>query len=293
MNSPSVFVRCNSGFVQIVFNFFQILSSTHRVHGCEEHWLPVPSEAFCSQDQSTSDYGVHFISVPDVVDVLGKVIRQQYIVLQCRINDTTSWTSLKSLGSTRICRTNKDSSIIEICSSLLSLLPGKFPNHQLSIAKCQQTLPWILQSVRQVVLLHRLFEECSYHVAVLWSWTLTLQNNDDRIVVDQCLSISFHEQEPPCAYKQFNVLNGNFFWRVCDVFIDPIHNTNPWNCSVFKQWFDHDINATTSVVRIDFHFQHWVDYRIRTNPPSRSGCFEISRLCVFSKREEVSIPNFL
>ena len=32
--------------VHIVFNFFQILISVHRLHGCEERWLPVPSEAF-------------------------------------------------------------------------------------------------------------------------------------------------------------------------------------------------------------------------------------------------------
>ena len=37
------------------------------------------------------DNGVHFESVLDVVDVLGKVIRQQYIVLQWWINKFTSW----------------------------------------------------------------------------------------------------------------------------------------------------------------------------------------------------------
>ena len=65
-----MFIRCVSGFVQIVFNFFQILSSIHRVHGCDDHFLPVPSEAFSFWDQSTFDNGVHFESVPDVVDVL-------------------------------------------------------------------------------------------------------------------------------------------------------------------------------------------------------------------------------
>ena len=57
----------------------------HRVHGCEEHGLPVPFGASSSWNQSTFDDGVHFVSVPDVVDVLGEVIRQQYIVLQCRL----------------------------------------------------------------------------------------------------------------------------------------------------------------------------------------------------------------
>ena len=74
-----------------------------------------------------------------------------------------------------------------------------------------------------------------------------------------------------CADEQFNVLSGNFF---CDVSVDTIQNANPRNCSVFKQWFDHDINAITSFVVIEFHIQDWVDLRIWTNPPTRSGCCE-------------------
>ena len=35
----------------------------------------------------------------------------------------------------------------------------------------------------------------------------------------------------------------------------PFHNANPWNCSAFKQGFDHDIFTITSIVRIDFHIQ--------------------------------------
>ena len=38
VNAPSIFVDRNSGFVQIVLNFFQILIDVHRVHGCEKHW---------------------------------------------------------------------------------------------------------------------------------------------------------------------------------------------------------------------------------------------------------------
>ena len=72
-------VRCNSGFIQI-----QILTGVHRVRGCEKHWLPVPFETSSSWNQSTLDDGVHVVSVPEVVDVLGEVVRWQYIVLQCR-----------------------------------------------------------------------------------------------------------------------------------------------------------------------------------------------------------------
>ena len=75
MSSPSVFVRYDSGFVQIVFNFSSIKFNVYRVHGREEHWLSVPSVAFSSWDQSALDNGVHLVGVPDVVDVLGEVIR--------------------------------------------------------------------------------------------------------------------------------------------------------------------------------------------------------------------------
>ena len=51
-------------------------------------------KASSSWDQSTFNDGMQFISVPDVVNVLGEVIRQQYIVLQCGINEITSGMSL-------------------------------------------------------------------------------------------------------------------------------------------------------------------------------------------------------
>ena len=85
-----MFLHCDSGFAQIVLDFFQILTVVHRVHSCEKHWLPVLFEASSSCDQSTFNDGVQFISVHDVIDVLDEVIRQQYIVLQCRINEITS-----------------------------------------------------------------------------------------------------------------------------------------------------------------------------------------------------------
>ena len=37
VNSSSIFVHYDSGFVQIVLNFFRILIVVHRVHGCEKH----------------------------------------------------------------------------------------------------------------------------------------------------------------------------------------------------------------------------------------------------------------
>ena len=78
MNSPSIFARRNSEFIQVVLNFFLILIGVHRVHGCEQHGLIVPFGTSSSRNQSTLDDGVHVVSVPDVGDVLGEVIRQQF-----------------------------------------------------------------------------------------------------------------------------------------------------------------------------------------------------------------------
>ena len=79
-------------------NFFHILMVVHRVHCSVKHRLSVPCETSSSWDQSTSDYWMYFTYTSDVIDVLGEVLWQQYIVLQCRINEVTSgmsWIALK------------------------------------------------------------------------------------------------------------------------------------------------------------------------------------------------------
>ena len=66
----------------------------------DSHWLPVPLETFSSWNQSALDDGVHVVSVPDVVGVLDEVIRQKYIVLQCRINEEYLLNVPELLGNT-------------------------------------------------------------------------------------------------------------------------------------------------------------------------------------------------
>ena len=88
MRSPSIFVWCDPWFVQIVLNFFHTLIV---VHCSVKHGLPVPFETSSSWDQSTSDCWMYFTYIPDVVDVLGEDIWQQYIVLLCRTKEITSW----------------------------------------------------------------------------------------------------------------------------------------------------------------------------------------------------------
>ena len=100
-NSPSIFfVHCESGLIQIVLDFFQILVGVHRVHGCEKHCDCLSFLRLSSWNQSALDDGVHVVSVHDVVDVLGEVIWQQYIVLQCRFNEKYLLNVLGWLGKT-------------------------------------------------------------------------------------------------------------------------------------------------------------------------------------------------
>ena len=125
VNSPSILVHLDSGFIQIVLGFCLILIGVHRLHSCEKHWLPVPFETSSSRNQSTLDDGVHVVSVPDVVDVLGEVVRQQYGVLQCRMNESASWLSLNCYEIQRNVRKNWVSNSTETFYSVLLLLPWK------------------------------------------------------------------------------------------------------------------------------------------------------------------------
>ena len=68
---PSIFVHCNSGFIQVVLGFFLMLIGVHRIHGCKEYWMPISLQTFTS----TLDDGVRVVSVPNVVDVLIEVVR--------------------------------------------------------------------------------------------------------------------------------------------------------------------------------------------------------------------------
>ena len=94
MRSPSISVWCDPWLVQVASTFFHALIIVHRVHCSEKHGLLVALETSSFWDQSTSDCWMYFTYISDVTDVLGEVLMQQYIVLQCRINEVTSWMSL-------------------------------------------------------------------------------------------------------------------------------------------------------------------------------------------------------
>ena len=193
---PSVFAYRDSAWILIVLKFFLIWSSIHRVHGCEKRWLPVPSKAFSSWDQSTFDNGVHFESVPDVVDVLGKLLRYQYIVSQSRIHDSNSWVSLDCYNFQEMFGRIRVQSSTETFSSTLLPLPGSWSKLELTRTKYTQTITETILPGRQILLLHHLIEELLYHhVAAAWSCILTLQNNLDWIFLDQRLSNFLHDKE--------------------------------------------------------------------------------------------------
>ena len=285
VTSPSVFVRCDSGFAQIVFNFFQILSSTHRVHGCEENWLPVPSEAFSSWDQSTFDYGVHFENVPDV----GRWTRQSHPVsnntLSCNVGSTglppeCHWVAVKykkcleELGVKQCWNlffgpppfAKEDiQSLIDHCK-----VPANFTLNS-SRKSSDRTAPsssrGMFLSCRSILIMNFDTAEQLWLNVDVYPFPFTNKNVIGRQIHNKFRSWFSLRNRSPSAYEQLNVPNGNFLWRFCDEILDPIHNTNPWSCLVFYQGFNHDINAITSFVRINFHIQDCADFRIRTNPP--------------------------
>ena len=55
--------------------FPHTMSILHRIHCSEEHGLSSSFDAFSSWNACISYYGIQFIRVPDVVDVLGKSFR--------------------------------------------------------------------------------------------------------------------------------------------------------------------------------------------------------------------------
>ena len=107
------------------------------------------------------------MSVPDVVAVLGEVIRQQYIVLQYRINESTSSISLDCSEIHEMFVRIGGSSSTETFSSVLLLLPGKLSKHQLNIVKYPYTLPSAFLPGRQILQLHHLIDKLYHHVATI------------------------------------------------------------------------------------------------------------------------------
>ena len=118
------FVWSDPRLVQVAL-VFHTLIVVHRVHCCEKQFACSFFGTPSSWDQSTSDYWMHFTYFSDVVDVLGRVLRQQYIVLQCRINEITSWKSLNCSEIQEVFRRVRVQNQIETFSLILLTLHEK------------------------------------------------------------------------------------------------------------------------------------------------------------------------
>ena len=139
---PSFFVWNDPWFVQVASNFFRALVIVHRIHCSEKHGLPCSFETFSAWDQSTfwllrtlrwkfsetwsppesftapSDISL----ISDVEDVLCEVLRQQYIVLQCRIRRDCFLHVPELLWNTIVWK-SECSSNIETSSCVLLVFP--------------------------------------------------------------------------------------------------------------------------------------------------------------------------
>ena len=82
---------------------------------------------------------MHFTNIPDVVDVLGELIRQQYIVMQDQRNYLLNVPDL--LSNTGSVWKSQGSSKNGTFFLVLLPLSEKLSTYQLTIAKYQRTLP--------------------------------------------------------------------------------------------------------------------------------------------------------
>ena len=96
MKSPSIFVWCESLACPSCIEFLPYLG--RRPSGSLQWKTRIACllfEASSSWDDSTSDYWMHFTYISDVVDVLGEVLRQQYIAGSTRLHPECPWIALK------------------------------------------------------------------------------------------------------------------------------------------------------------------------------------------------------
>ena len=306
VSSPRTFVHRDSGFVQIVLGFFQVLIVIHRAHCCEEHWLPILFEGSSSWDQSTFNDGVQFISVPDVADVLGEVIRQQYIVLQCRINESTSWMSLncsqmqEMFGRVRVQAALKPflwSSSLSKASTVHCEVPSNFiwiffnqvVNSYCSIIFSRNGFIMSQQSDHEFWHFRTTLTVCCRNDVCPFSST-NRKRNRRRQCYSKLWSWFSLRSRFPCT-DMLDVVNWNFFWRFCHVCVDSIHDA--------KYRFDHNINTVTSFMTADLHIQDRADYRFSTDVSSlrdgvcsRRGVFVSSGLSSWSVMKNCPLPIF-
>ena len=204
---------------------------------------------------------MYFTDISDVIDALGEVLWLQYIVLQCRINRITSW---MSLNCSEIQKCLEELGFKQCWNLFFG--PPPFAKEVIPIVK------WPLRSTielcldfsiisSKIVLLHHLPEERTDHVAVIWSWLLTLTQSwrnlsglmsiqfrsrtgiemEDSVTVSFWLWLCLRNRFP--CNSVLNVFKRNGSWRSVTYLSLPFTIRTPRNCSVSKQRFNHDFDT--------------------------------------------------
>ena len=291
--SPSIFGMVRSLACPSRIEF---LPCFDRRPSSEKHGLLVPVETSSSWDQSTSDYWMYSTCINDVIDVLGEVLWQQYSVLQCRINEITSWMHLNCseiqevLGIVRVQATLKLlnwSSFLcrQVIQSLIDHceVPSNFALNS-SIISSTRTAPsssWGIDGScrNNLIMAFDKVKQSWRNLSELMSIQFLSRTGiemGDSVTVGFGCGFAFGTGFPVTLLNVF-FFTRNGFWRFGYVFVNSIHNSNPRNCSVSKQGFDHDFDTVTFLMRADLHIQDRADLRVSENPPSHSGCFFASK----------------
>ena len=118
----SICIWRDSCLWQVAKGFTKAILIIHRIYNSEEHSLAACFETDSSWNQTMIHYWPQFFSVSDVINIFGKTLWWQYIVLQCRMN-CTFWMSLGLLQGTGISEDSSGSSNIETFSSVIHILP--------------------------------------------------------------------------------------------------------------------------------------------------------------------------
>ena len=186
------------------------------------------------------------VSVPDVVDVIGEVVRQQYIVLQCKINESTSWMSWIARNTIRV------QAVLKPFHRSSSFCKEADPSFSWPVRSTRK--PW-LEQFCQVV---KSYSSIIFSInCIIMSWHSDLKFGHFQTTLTEfsCFNVypfSFTMRNGlwrqhwiglwswcslrdrfPCT-SVINTCHRNFFWLFGQVFVDSVHDANPGNCFVTK-----------------------------------------------------------
>ena len=80
------FLLSNPQITLIYCILLSVMTDEHWIYGRKEHHMPPFLDVFATRNQPILNDRVRIVGASSVVDVLGEVVRQQHVVLQCRID---------------------------------------------------------------------------------------------------------------------------------------------------------------------------------------------------------------